>query len=394
MIQLKNTTVLGKNKKIVKFLLAIYLCIMSYYLYTHQYYNADIEAYMGLVYKANFPDMKIEEIHKKVYDELKPKRPEITQVDENRVEEADGESSYYKILSENPKVYEEEIQLFTVKPFYNFINSIFFNLGFKAATSTFLITIISYVLILILIFSFLLKTVKNDYVAFGFTILISLFKPLLDASRHATPDGLSCLLLLLSFYFVAIKRNLFIATIVGILCILTRPEYFIFYSFLLGILYIFRSDFNFKAKEIVLAFVYFALTFGIIQYFNQIPWSVLFMNQFTKVQLYPISNPDAFNFGEYLACIKSKLLIEFNTSYFPLLLIFIILILDYKLILNKNRKAFIFLSLYAAIYITVFVRFIMFPSLVTRMMVGFYLIIILSLITYQSSKSQIIDKTA
>lgn len=47
---------------------------MSYYLYTHQYYNVDIEAYMGLLYKAEYPEMKIEEIHKKVFDELDEKR--------------------------------------------------------------------------------------------------------------------------------------------------------------------------------------------------------------------------------------------------------------------------------------------------------------------------------
>ncbi|MDQ0594400.1 uncharacterized membrane protein (UPF0136 family) [Chryseobacterium ginsenosidimutans] len=383
-----------KSKVLVKILLSVYLCMMSYYLYTHQYYNVDIEAYMGLVYKANFPDMKIEDIHKKVYDELKEKKPEVGEINTERKEEAVGDNSYYKNLSENPKMYKEELQLFTVKPLYNFINSIFFKLGFKASTSTFLITIISYVLIVILIFIFLLQILKNNYLALVLTILISLFKPLLDASRHATPDGLSTLLLLLSFYYAVMKKNIFIATVFGILCILTRPEYFIFYSFLLLLLYIFKADFGFKTKEITFSFIYFALTFGIIQYFNQIPWSVLFMNQFTKVQLYPISNPDSFNFYEYLACVKGKVLLEFNTSYFPLLLIFIIIILDYKLLISRNRKSLIFLSLYLAVYLSVSLRFMMFPSLVNRMMVGFYLIIILSLIAYQNSKKQILAETA
>lgn len=382
------------KKNIPSIILSVYLLVMSLYLYTHQYYNADIEAYMGLVYKANFPDMKIEEIHKKVYTELKEKKPGAGEINTTREEEAIGDNSYYHVLSENPKVYEEELQLFTVKPFYNFINSIFFKLGFSASLSTFIITIISYVIIVILIFSFLLQVLKNNYLALLLTILISIFKPLLETSRHATPDGLSCMLLLFSFYFAVMKRNMFVATVFGILCILTRPEYFIFYSFSLALLYIFKSDFRFKTKEILFSFIYFALTFGIIQYFNQISWSVLFMNQFTKVQLYPISNPDSFNFNDYLACVKGKLLFEFNTSYFTLLLIFIIVILDYKLIINRNRKSLIFLSFYAAIFVTVFLRFIMFPSLVNRMMVGFYLLIILSLIAYQSSKKQILDKTA
>lgn len=382
------------DNRIVAFILSVYLCLMSYYLFTHKYYNADIEAYMGLVYKANFPDMKIEEIHKKVYDELKVKNPETGKSDLNHKEEAAGENTYYEILSKNPKAYEEELYLFTVKPLYNFVNSLFFKLGFDASTSTYLITLISYVLIIVLVFIFLSGILKNHYLALILTILISLFKPLLDTSRHSTPDGFSTLLLLLSFYFAAVKRNLWAATVFGILCILTRPEYFIFYTFLLALVYIFKADFSFKAKNVVLTFILFSLTFGIIQYFNKIPWSVLFMNQFTKVQLYPVSHPDAFNFSEYLAYIKSKVLIEFNTSYFPLLLIFIVIILDYKMLMKKDRKTLIYLGLYLAIYITVFLRFFMFPTLVNRMMVGFYLIIILSLIAYQNSKHQIIAKSA
>lgn len=71
-----------------------YLLIMSYYFFTHQYYNADIEAYMGLVYKANYPDMKIKEIHQKVYSELKDKNPRLSEVNTQRSEDAEGDNSY------------------------------------------------------------------------------------------------------------------------------------------------------------------------------------------------------------------------------------------------------------------------------------------------------------
>lgn len=377
------------KKGIAYLILSLYTLIMSYYLYTHQYYNADIEAYMGLVYKANHPEMKIEEIHQKVYTELRGKNPKLFEVSVGREEEAIGENSYYKTLSENPKAYEEELQLFSVKPFYNFINSIFFKLGFPASTSTFLITITSYILIVFLIFVFLSQILKSNFLALTLTLLLSLFKPLLDTSRHATPDALSCILLLLSIYFVARKRNLFMATVLGMLCILTRPEYFIFYTLSLVILYIFKNEFRIKTKELVFSFIYLFLSFALVQYFNQISWSVLFMNQFTKVQIYPISHPDPFNFHEYLSFVKSKIFFEFNTSYFVLLAIFIIVIADYKLVLKKNPKTILFLSFMGIIYLTVFIRFLLFPVLVNRMMVGFYLLIILSLIAYQSSKKEI-----
>ena len=376
-----------KTNLILKVLLSVYLCLMSYYLYTHQYYNVDIEAYMGLLYKAEYPEMKIEEIHQKVFAELDEKRPGMFESDLSHEETAKGENTYYKTISENPKVFEEELQLFSVKPFYNFVNLLFFKAGFAASTSTFLISILSYALILYFIFLFLSKILKNHQLAFLLTILLSLFKPLLESSRHASPDSLSCLLLLLSFYVFIIKRNFHLATVLAMLCILTRPEYFIFYSFIYILIFIQRKKIEIKSHEFTISFVYLFLSFAIVQYFNQISWSTLFMNQFTKVQLYPISNPDAFNFQDYLHFIKSKILFEFNSSYFLLLLIFIIIIVYNKFSFQKkNGVPYLFFGFN---YLSIFLRFLIFPTMVNRMMIGYYLIIILGLIYIQSSKEDL-----
>ncbi|WP_148043499.1 MULTISPECIES: hypothetical protein [unclassified Chryseobacterium] len=364
---------------------------MSYFLYTHQYYNVDMEAYMGLIYKAEYPDMKIEEIHQKVYQELEGKNPnifgDIPFVPEEE-EVAKGENSYYRTLSQNPKAYEEELQLFVVKPFYNFINWVFFKVGFKASTSTFLISIISYALILILILCFLIKILKNYTLAIIITFLFSLFKPLLEASRHASADSLSCLLLLLSLYAFTVRKNFFSATIWGMLCVLTRPEYFIFYSFLYILIFIYKKNLQVKTGTWLVSYSYIFLSFFVIQYFNQISWSTLFMNQFTKVQIYPVSQPDPFDFSAYFHFVESKILFEFNSSYFPLLLLFIIIILANHFSFN-NKKTQAQCLFFAAIYGAVFLRFLIFPLLVNRMMIGFYLLIILSVIYIQNSKVDI-----
>ncbi|PTT24410.1 hypothetical protein DBR28_18430, partial [Chryseobacterium sp. HMWF028] len=347
----------------------IYVCIMSYYLYTHQYYNTDMEAYMGLIYKTDHPDMKIEDIHRKVYHELREKNPDFAglgPVDPMVEEVAEGESTYYKVLSENPKAYEEELQLFAVKPFYNFISWSFFKLGFSASASTFLISIISYALILILIFSFLVKILRNYNLALIITVLISLFKPILESSRHASPDSLSCLLLLLSFYTFIIRKNIFWTGIFAMLCILTRPEYFILYSFLYGLIYLYRNRLRVKTAPLLISYVYLFLSFCLIQAFNQVSWSVLFMNQFTKVQIYPVSQPDPFSFSDYIHFIKSKIMLEFNASYFPILLIFIVIILANNFSI-RNKKTQAQILFFAIIYGTVLLRFLVFPSLVNRM---------------------------
>ena len=380
-----------KRENIFVLIFSIYVCIMSYYLYTHHYYNTDMEAYMGLIYKTEYPEMKIEEIHQKVYDELREKSPDFAglgPVDTMAEEVAEGESSYYKKISENPKAYEEELQLFVVKPFYNFINWSFFKLGFSASTSTYLISIVSYVLILILIFSFLIKILKNYPLALILTILISMFKPLPESCRHVSADSLSCLLLLLSFYVFIIRKNFFFAGIFAMLCILTRPEYFIFYSFLYGLIYIYRNKLQVRTTPLLISYGYLFLSFFLIQVFNQVSWSTLFMNQFTKVQIYPVSHPDPFSFSDYIHFIKSKIMLEFNSSYFPVLLIFIVIILaNHFSFRNKKNQAQVLF--FALIYGTVMLRFLVFPSLVNRMMLGFYLIIILALIYIQISKVDI-----
>ncbi|WP_278353444.1 hypothetical protein [Chryseobacterium gleum] len=380
-----------KKNGILVFIFSIYVCFMSYYLYTNHYYNTDMEAYMGLIYKTAYPDMKIEDIHKKVYDELREKNPDFAglgPVNPIAEEVAEGESTYYKIISQNPKAYEEELQLFVVKPFYNFIGWSFFKLGLSASASISLISAISYACILILIFSFLIRILKNYPLAFILTILISMFKPLPESARHVSADSLSCLLLLLSFYIFLMRKNIFWAGILGMLCVLTRPEYFIFYSFLYVFVYLYRNRFQIKTAPLLISYGYLFLSFFLIQAFNQVSWSTLFMNQFTKVQIYPVSQPDPFSFSDYIHFIKSKIMLEFNSSYFPILLIFIVVILaNHFSFRNKKKQAQILF--FAVIYGTVMLRFLIFPALVNRMMVGFYLIIILSLIYIQISKVDI-----
>lgn len=381
-----------KTNRILIFIFSVYLCVMSYYLYTHQYYNVDIEAYVGLIYKAEHPDMKMEDIHKKAYNDLRGTNPKIFGITPQDEEIAEGENTYYKILSENPRAYGEELQLFSVKPFYNFVNFMFFKLGFKPVTSIFLTSIISFSLILILIFCYLIRILQNYPLALIITILISLFKPLLEASRHASPDSLACLLLLLSFYTFTFRKNHLAATFFAMLCIFTRPEYFILYSFLYILVYYYRRMLQITPTKLFLSYGYISLSFLLVQYFNQISWSVLFMNQFTKVQIYPISNPDTFYFVEYLNYVKKVIMLDFNGSYFPLLLLFIIIISANKFSVNTKRS-WAQCLFFGIIYVSVFLRFLVFPSLVNRMMIGFYLIIILSLVYIQNSKIDIFKNT-
>jgi hypothetical protein len=264
----------------------------------------------------------------------------------------------------------------------------FYKLGFNVLTSISLTSIFSYVFIITLIFGFLIRILKNYPLAFIITVIISLFKPLLEASRYASADSLACLMLLLSFYTFIIKKNHLAATVFAMLCVLTRPEYFILYSLLYILIYFYKNTLQIKTAQVFLSYGYIFLSFFLIQYFNQISWSVLFMNQFTKVQIYPISNPDPFYFPDYVNFIKKTMMLDFNGSYFPLLLLFIVIILANKFSLN-SKKSWAQCLFFGAVYAAVFVRYLVFPSLANRMMIGSYLIIVLSLIYIQNSKTDI-----
>ncbi len=367
--------------KVCLFLLTIYIGIMSIYFFKNQYYNADIEAYMGLVYRTNVPEMSIDEIHKKVFDELKLKNPSVF-AETGEKSDATGAENYYPIMLRNVQVYEEELGFFSVKPVYNLLNSAFFQMGFSASTSTFLTSILAYIVLIFSIFSYLSRRLPNVELAFIITILISLFKPVLDSTRHATPDMLSCVLLLYAVYCFVEKKNLLLSSLFSVLTVLTRPEYFIFFTCIMIMLLMIRKQWTYKTWHLAAAYLAVAAAFFGIQSFSQIPWKVLFMNQFTKVQLYPLSHPDVFSYAEYFNFIKSKIFFEFNSSYFLILMLFAVLILGKTLFERANRRAQHTALFIGTIYISVFVRFLAFPILVNRMMIGFYLLILLALILY------------
>lgn len=373
---------------VYRFILYLILIAFTFYLTKSQHYNWDIEAYMGLVYQLDNPEKSIEEVHNVVYSELKVKAPESFQFQNYTNEEAKGAVDYYKILSENPKAYGEELSLFKVKPLFTIVNYFFYQLGFSLSTSIFLPSILSFDLIILIIYSFLQKIIRNKFIVFALTICFILFRPILHAGRHATPDLFSCFLFLYGFYLLYTKKSIFLFTVLAMLNVFTRPEYIVFYLLLFLAFYIYRKVFYFSKRDIILGTLFLILSFAFIQFSNEIPWKTLLMNQFIKVQIYPISQPDAFNFNDYLNYIKAHLFRDFNESYFPLLLLFSLIVI----FLGKDKKniktpIIIFLII---IFCSVFIRFFIFPTLVQRMMVGYYLLIILSLIynqVYQEEKS-------
>lgn len=307
-----------------KVLLFFFISIACIYLNKKQYFNWDIEAYMGLVYQLDNPTADIKKVHTSVYEELRVVEPKKFEFDLYEEDETEGAKTYYKILAENPKAYGEELNLFVVKPLYTIVSYLLYKAGFALSTSVYMISIISFVLIVILVFTFLSELLRNEKLALVFTLFFTLFSPVLHSARHSTPDMLSCLLLLLGFFILFKHKSIFWFTIIAMLNICTRPDYIIFYGlFYAGIfLYTKIKKSKFQLYEIILGLVFVCTTFLLVNSLTQIPWKILVMNQFLKVQIYPISNPDIFVWSDYLNFVKSKIMLEFNGSYFPIFIFF------------------------------------------------------------------------
>ncbi len=364
-------------------LLLLYLAAMSVYFWNKQYYNWDIEAYMGIIYTLDDPEMPVAEIHQRVYSELRTEAPHIFEFPD--VEETTiGVNDYYKVLSQNPDAFGEELELFKVKPLYNWINFAFYKLGFSASKATAVPVIISYLLIIMGVFIFTAKLWKNNLIALLIAMLISLFKPLQDATRHASPDMLAAVFLLASFYCLFYTKNKVAYTVFAMLAVLARPEFMLLFAIFTVLKIILEQSVK-KNTELLTGLLFIVSSFGIIQLANKVSWGTLVMNQFIKVQYFPVSAPEAFDQSAYIRYLKENILLEFNSSYFVILLLFAVLVFGATFYRNcqLNKADQNRILLIAAIYMTVMVRFLVFPMLVNRMMVGFYLLIILAVIAQQ-----------
>lgn len=367
-------------RRLYLFFLTAFLVLMSLYLWSHQSVNWDIEAYMGLVLKAENPGISPEELHEKVYSDLRSLNPDLFDFESHPKPNQD---EYYKILSENPTMYAEEIQLFAVKPLYNFINFLLYRLGVKLAVALFLTNISSYCMLLLLVYFRLSNIFKNHGFSLIITVFVGLFRPVLDAARQPTPDMLGTFLFLLSLYLLVFRRNIWAFTVCAVCAIFTRPEFIIPFSVVFVIiLSLYRNHFEFKYQ--VLSLLYIVSAFVLIQCFNHVSWQTLVSNQFIKFQYFPVSAPVPMDFSKYVGYVKSNIILEFNNSLFALLLFICIIVFgkDFKFKNVSNPQFSIYYLAILADYCSIFVRFLMFPSFVSRMMCPFYLVIIFTLMLY------------
>ena len=86
----------------------------------------------------------------------------------------------------------------------------------------------------------------------------------------------------------------------------------------------------------------------------------------------------------YVQYLKSNILLQFNSSYFPLLTLFVVILMYFKqafFVVNK-QELLTYGSFIFSILTAVFIRYLIFPTLVNRMMVGYYLLMILATITF------------
>ena len=366
-------------------LMSLYLLLMSIYFVKKQYYNWDLEAYMGLAYRIAQSDLSIDEVHSRVYEEIRAVAPEKFDTEAANCESggAEGGDQYYPVLAKNPQTYGEELELFTVKPVYNWWNAGLVKMGVPAIVAVYSSSVVSFVILFALIFNFLTTVLKNSGISLVITVLLTLFKPVQDATRHISPDMLGTLLMVLTVYYTVWKPRLCPALTFAVLSVGVRPEFVVFYGIWLILHAIIQQSKN-QRRQCVTMLTGVLITFAVIQFFNKVSWQTLVTNQFLKVQYYPVSRPEAFDMSAYVQYLKSNILLQFNSSYFPLLTLFVVILMYFKqafFVVNK-QELLTYGSFIFSILTAVFIRYLIFPTLVNRMMVGYYLLMILATITF------------
>ncbi|MFC0773518.1 hypothetical protein [Terrimonas alba] len=350
-------------------LYSLCLLLIAIYAYRRPLYNWDMLGYIALVIQKTHKD--VNEIHQKTYSSVKEVVPETNYTlqiagNERRKRWAAYPNEFYSILP-----------FYAIKPAYVELVNLAYKMGCSLPIATVLPSILAYILIGFLVFYWLAK-----YLKFLFAFLVSLFimysEPLISLARLSTPDALSALLLLFSFYFIIERPSLKWIFFSMALSIFTRLDNIIPCVCILSFLFLsknWQNKMQLKSYIIMLsAFIvfYFGITTATLKPFG---WNVFYYPTFIRhVNLSGIEYSH-FSLAGYLELLYSRLitsLLHFNVPLFLLFLLFLLLPSD-----SRFRKFTFAQQLSLLLGVLILLKFILFPDLSDRFNISYYLVFII-----------------
>ena len=350
--------------------LVYFLCLLpvAIFAFKRPYYNWDMLPYMALVLKMDHADSNV--VHKMTFS--------IAKADVPTVEYGyltGGE--YRKKMAESPADFYSQLPFYVVKPFYTWMVYLCYKTGFSLPMSTVLPSILSYLLIGLLLFTWLKKYLSTSFAFLaGLLIMYSVF--MVSMARISTPDSLSSLLLFAAMYLIIEKGSLTGMFLLMWLSILTRIDNLITCLFILSFLaFAGKWQKRIPVKLYILMVFIFISSYITIAYTTRMNgWHFLYYPTF--VRYYDLAhhfNTD-FSLPHYLQLFYSKAATAMAYTHFTIFAFFVLLILIKPLPIRLRLLSFEQLFSLLLILIII-IRFILFPDLDDRFYTSFYLVIII-----------------
>lgn len=359
----------GKRSPISLYVTIIIGLILSFIFFKANNINFDLIPYIASVKKIEQPRISISNLQRSTYEVL---NNEVPKADFYRL--TDSNHLFRVNMQYDSATFAKNLPYYGIKTGYNYFNTLV-----KFTTTSYTKAIgansaIFWFLTLLLTFIFLKKFIRNDWWLVILSFVICLQPHFIYGARIASPDMMSCFVVLFSFLSVTqFKINQ--AYLLGLLAILVRPDNIVF-SGLLG-LFIFLNVTDKKVK--ITSAIYMALCLAVV--FVLIPQSG---NSGNISGLYQ---------GNYLKVITVNIVAAINETFIPFMLLLAALgfALGYLKLYNPEGRWVIFCLLVVGI------KFLLVPSLENRLYQPFYLILVLSFtkaIVQNSHLSKVLNKKA
>ncbi len=335
-------------------------------------YNWDMLGYMALTLKIENTNTVF--VHDKVYAEAEKEAVWPYQhilVDSN---------VFRKRMKEDPDAFNRQLAFYVVKPMYVRMVYFFYKAGFPLARATLMPSIFSFALICLLIY-FWLKKYLHITGAFCLSSFIILSRPMLEIAKLSTPDALSALLLLLSFYFIVEKPKKWIMIFMLTASIFARLDNIITCVAILTVAtFSSVSHLKISLREFLLAIIimiscYFMISSNVKIYGWDISFYKSFAHYLTSTTYEPQSSVSIKSYLHliYLGIIRGL----YSTD---IIFLFIMLSLLFFYSNGVRLQKFSFDQSIAITLVLIFmIRLILFPEIMDRAYTAFYIMAIILL---------------
>jgi hypothetical protein len=189
---------IGSRQKVMVGVYLLLLTLVSSRPYFYSLYDMDMMGYIGNAIAMTGANLA--QIHEVAYRAMAAEVPEMAKDHLTGRDKAESPSQGNALQdrSTNPYHFAEFLPCFAIRPIFNeLVYLLHYKLGIGLIRATIVISVASYWLTGLLLFTWLAHYVGVERAALG-SLLLMLAPPILNLARFNTPDALSCLVSIVS----------------------------------------------------------------------------------------------------------------------------------------------------------------------------------------------------